>query len=80
MNQNQQSRVSPAPNVRESKVQQSYRSELFVNNTSNSKEYNDALETNYKLKGELDDLINGRTDFGVSENVVKLSHYNASQS
>jgi hypothetical protein len=50
-----------------------------VNSTSSNKEYNDALQTNFKLKSDLDDLINGRTDFGLSENVVKLSHYNASQ-
>lgn len=51
-----------------------------MSNAPNSKEYNEALETNFKLKAELDDLINGRTDFGLSENVVKLSHYNASNS
>lgn len=45
----------------------------------NSPEYNEALQANQNLKDEMDDLINGRTEFGQSNNVVKLSHYNVSQ-
>jgi hypothetical protein len=42
-------------------------------------EYEAALEQNLLLKAELDGLVNGPSDYGNSENVVKLASYGNSQ-
>ena len=47
--------------------------------TRGDRQYMEAKSTNSELRAELEGLISGNTNFGHSDNVVKLSHYNMSQ-
>lgn len=73
---NERSTVTPV-----TPVYQPPKNTMTVSNgiQQNSREYNEALQANQNLKDEMDNLINGQTEFGLSNNVVKLSHYNLSQ-
>ena len=45
-----------------------------------NRQYEEAVATNAELKAELEGLLGSDPTFGHSDNVVKLSHYNNTQS
>lgn len=45
----------------------------------NTQAFLDAFEENKRLKREMDELLNGSSDFGNSSNVVVLQHYSQNQ-
>ena len=45
----------------------------------NSQAFLEAFEENKRLKREMDELLNGSSDFGNSSNVALLQHYSQNQ-